>query len=280
MWDRLPAYGQDAGDEYLLLDPRRVQLYHNLCRQAGVDSELRTLPDVWEHERLGALLARNARLIATARDNLLNIHRLLARRTHVFILTDTEPRVLDLVAATEVNNACVRIGLCPGACLSERSCGTNAAAIALRQHEPVAMRGLQHYCKLFHDWLQIAAPIIGETGELLGSIVLAVPAAGDLAEKFALVTLYAWRLQACMHAADTAPSVTPQALPLTARQRHIGTLLVAGFSYKKIAASLGITPRTVESHIENMRKSLHVRTTLELVVLLTSSGIRADKLQT
>lgn len=280
MWNQLPAYGQETGDEYLLLDPRRVQLYHNLCRQAGVDPGLRTLPDVWVHERLDALLARNVRLIAAARDDLLNIHRMLARRTHAFILTDAEPRVLDLIAATEVSNACMRLGLCPGAGLSERSCGTNAAAIALRQRELVAMRGPQHYCLLFHDWLQIAAPIIGETGELLGSIILAVPAAADLAEKFALLTLCAWRLQACMLTADTAPSVTPQALPLTPRQRHIGTLLVAGFSYKKIAASLGITPRTVESHIENMRKSLRVRTTLELVVLLTSSGIRADRLQT
>lgn len=276
MWNQLPAYGPETGDEYLLLDSRRVRRYHDLCRQVGVDPGLSTLPDVWTHGQLDVLLARNVPLISAARDDLLSIHRLLARRTHAFILTDSEPRILDLVAATEVSHACAQIGLGPGACLSERSCGTNAAAIALLQREPVALRGPQHYCRLFHGWSQIAAPIIGQTGELLGSVVMAVPAEVELADKFALITLCAWRLQESMLTMDSAPSVSPRALALTTRQRHIGTLLVAGFSYKKIAATLGITPRTVESHIENMRIRLGMRTTMQLVVLLTSSGIRAE----
>ena len=110
MWNQLPAYGQETGDEYLLLDNRRVRRYHELCRQVGVDPDLSTLPDVWTQDQLDVLLARNVPLISAARDDLLSIHRLLARRTHAFILTDSEPRILDLVAATEVSHACAQIG--------------------------------------------------------------------------------------------------------------------------------------------------------------------------
>ena len=60
---------------------------------------------------------------------------------------------------------------------------------------------------------------------------------------------------------------------LTLRQREILRLLVDGNSAKQIAASLGISPRTVEFHKYSMMETLGVKTTAELIRVALQSGI-------
>ncbi|WP_422627613.1 helix-turn-helix domain-containing protein [Rhodococcus sp. (in: high G+C Gram-positive bacteria)] len=51
---------------------------------------------------------------------------------------------------------------------------------------------------------------------------------------------------------------------MTARERHIAELASAGYSSRDIAAMLGISPRTVDNHLQRVYDKLHVRSRREL----------------
>ncbi len=51
------------------------------------------------------------------------------------------------------------------------------------------------------------------------------------------------------------------------RQKAVLDLVISGFEYKEIAAQIGISARTVESHMEQMRLKANARTTAQLVAM-------------
>jgi DNA-binding NarL/FixJ family response regulator len=53
--------------------------------------------------------------------------------------------------------------------------------------------------------------------------------------------------------------------PLTTRQREVLQLIAEGYTMKEVAAVLGISPRTAETHKYEIMQVLGVRTTAELV---------------
>lgn len=62
---------------------------------------------------------------------------------------------------------------------------------------------------------------------------------------------------------------------LTSRQREILQLLAEGRSAKEIAATLGISPRTVEFHKYQMMESLRLQSSAELIHYAIKQGIVA-----
>lgn len=54
-------------------------------------------------------------------------------------------------------------------------------------------------------------------------------------------------------------------LPLTPREQSIVQLLVKGYTCKQIGRELGISPRTVETHLDNAKHKLDVKTRAELI---------------
>ncbi len=60
---------------------------------------------------------------------------------------------------------------------------------------------------------------------------------------------------------------------LTPRQREILQLFAEGRSAKEIAATLGISARTVEFHKYQMMESLHIQNSAELIHFAIKHGI-------
>lgn len=65
---------------------------------------------------------------------------------------------------------------------------------------------------------------------------------------------------------------------LTIREQEVLELLVRGYSYKKIAAELGISPRTVEVHRNRCMLKLQLSTTMEMVSIVTAYYSQHDEL--
>lgn len=59
---------------------------------------------------------------------------------------------------------------------------------------------------------------------------------------------------------------------LTGRESEILELIADGLSAKETAQSIGIAPRTVERHIENLRLKMRARNRVHLVVRAISEG--------
>ena len=68
---------------------------------------------------------------------------------------------------------------------------------------------------------------------------------------------------------------------LTARERQVMELIAGGTHYRDIAATLGISPRTVEGHKARVMDKLQVRSVTELVHLLlgTTPATKAGNLK-
>ncbi len=62
---------------------------------------------------------------------------------------------------------------------------------------------------------------------------------------------------------------------LTEREREVLRLIAAGRTNKQIAAELGISPRTVETHRQSLMRKLQLHTVAELTRLALESGLLA-----
>jgi len=60
---------------------------------------------------------------------------------------------------------------------------------------------------------------------------------------------------------------------LTAKETEVLGNLANGLSVKEIARRLGLTPKTVQSHRNSLRKKLRVRTDVELCLIAIKAGL-------
>ena len=61
-------------------------------------------------------------------------------------------------------------------------------------------------------------------------------------------------------------------ITLTEREREVLRCIAAGLSSKQCAQQLGIAPRTVERHVENLRNKLNARNKPHLVAKALTGG--------
>lgn len=59
---------------------------------------------------------------------------------------------------------------------------------------------------------------------------------------------------------------------LTAREREILQFVAAGLSAKQVAQEIGIAPRTVERHIENLRHKMRARNKTHMIAKAVALG--------
>jgi len=147
-------------------------------RDAKVLSERPSLqrPD---NQRLMAHRKRRNKLIRTADIYLRQFPDLLQCRRYSIALVDEDGIVLLLYCDSTTR----RIPLFfEGADWSEHKIGTNGAGTALATQQPVVISGTQHYCRQFHEWTCIAAPIKIAPDKIIGALNISVP--NNLAQPF------------------------------------------------------------------------------------------------
>lgn len=292
MWDRLPHYLRLCRHRFLASDSR-ILASHERCRRAGIDPESSTIRAISSGDDLGKLLHEQRALIGRAWEVFTEVHPLLHNRSALFILADRHLQVLEIYSAPEVICRCADLGIRPGASLTETSCGTNAVAMAAYLREPSIIQGTQHYSRIFHDWSCVAVPILDENGEQSGFVDISLSATDDLGDALALASLMADKLTnierpLSVPTLDTLAAPHGRVIngrkfkPISTTQKSILAALQNGMSCKQIAVQLDMSPRTVESHLEKLRKKFGAKTTIHLIAMLmeeqTSTAEGADKL--
>ena len=72
---------------------------------------------------------------------------------------------------------------------------------------------------------------------------------------------------------------TPGAGTLTPRQREVVSLIAEGRTMKEVAAALGLSPRTVETHKYQVMQALGLQTTADLIRYALEHGLTAPPRQ-
>ena len=133
----------------------------------------------------------------------------------VVTVTDATGRILaewgdqaTLTRATDSN-------LAPWFCWSESAAGTNGMGTALEAHGPVSIRGAEHWCRAFHNWVC--------AGIAVRDVVTREP--------IAVLNISCWRSQLPASAAGwLANAVTMTQHTLKRRARNSGAELVAAYT--------------------------------------------------
>lgn len=276
MWERFPHL-KESESRFLPSD-RRLVASHKLCEDAGVPRERQRLDVDLSETQIDRFLSPYSPWVNRARKIFADAHRAFLDGSYTLILTNEYARILEVYSAPEVVRGCHGIGLRAGASLAERESGTNAVALALRYREPVILRGAQHFCRMFNDWYCVAVPVARADGRVVGCVDLSAGHEVDAGEKLSLVMQLAARLGTIMDElnGDRHPSRIidlDSSRPLSSRQHAILSLVARGHVGKEIAARLGVSRRTVESHLEKLRKRFGAKTTTELLMKLRRDSV-------
>ncbi|MGI5254580.1 LytTR family transcriptional regulator DNA-binding domain-containing protein [Actinacidiphila glaucinigra] len=148
----------------------------------------------------------------------------------VVTVADATGRIL---AAWGDHATLVRAGDCnlaPWFCWSERAVGTNGTGTALEAHGPVSIRGAEHWCRAFHNWVC--------AGIAVRDVVTGEP--------IAVLNVSCWR-GGLPPAVESwlASAVTMTRYPLKSRARDSGAELVA--AYTQARATTGAALAAVDT---------------------------------
>ncbi|WP_245963138.1 helix-turn-helix transcriptional regulator [Thermodesulfitimonas autotrophica] len=150
------------------------------CRASGVLPELARPRKILPPARLTSRLKANAALLTLVERFITPVGFTSPQRSYIYILCDKDLVALKIFAAADVLAATEKAGVKPGTVFTEASCGTNALALAREHQRLVAIRGEQHYCRLFKDWWCVASPLKDPEGEILGYLDISMHAEKEL----------------------------------------------------------------------------------------------------
>lgn len=232
--------------------------------------------DVLQGRRLQEFLARYRHYTGFARLAMTGIAHYLSEGTIVHF-TDAGGRIV-LASGEQVDGDLFEVGTS----LNEASVGTTAVSLALRYKEPVAICGAEHFWPRLHDWSCFASPVVSYDNRLLGCVTISCPAAGYQGDKLAVSSLLARQIETLMSDSEAverararkgAVSPAPAANLLTGRQQAVLSLFARGLSYKEVGRRLGISPKTVEGHLNAICDKFELKTRRECISKAVELGL-------
>jgi DNA-binding NarL/FixJ family response regulator len=194
-------------------------------------------------EGLGALLGEEFNLVGSVRDGLALIEAVPRLCPDAIVADLSMPKMNGLEAIREL-----------------RRQGSGAKVVVLTMHADahIAVEAFRSGATAYVLKDSAGEELIAAVHEVLhGGTYVTPTIAGDV--------------QAALAQADQEPST--RSLGLTRRQREVLTLIAAGRTMKEIAAALGVSARTAESHKYQMMEALGVRTTADLVRYAVQIGL-------
>lgn len=278
LWPLQPESAAIEDSDGHIADSRRR------CQAAGLNPDLGKLTKQLNDAQLTSFLERHTSSCAFSHLLFSDIYSDLNDRKYLIILTDDMSRVITLHSSSEIlNNATGKMGMRAGVSLSEEDCGTNAVALALRHRQPMAVRGEQHYCRLFQSCFAVAVPVMDVQRQPQFCVAIFTCHDAVLAEKVALTKFIAKEIENFTRSASYSSHASgsggnsqhsAEIAGLTARQLQVLVLFAKGMSYKQIARRLGISSvKTVEEHLDAVRSKLHAGRRRECIQKAMALGL-------
>ena len=246
----------------------KLEASYNHCRSLKVSAELAKPQKVIPKTAFIPRLKDNSLFLAAAEQVITPHHYARPQIDHIYILCDPELVTLKIFATPKVlvtlEEACIK----PATVFTEESCGTNALALARKNNRIIAIRGEQHYCKIFKDWWCVAGPVKNLSGKILGFLDISLHANKDLVSTVALLRTLIEAIEnihsqlSFFQAGQKIllqPSLPPEIeQKLSRRQQEILQFLASGLTYKEIADKCFLSIQTVKTHCRNIYRRVSV----------------------
>ena len=270
----MALFSKDSGPpDYgvYLCSPAELEASYDRCRALRVPPELDKPQQILPKTLLDPRLAKNALLLTAAGQVITPHHYSGPQDNHIYILCDPELVALKIFAAPGILVTAEEAGVKPGTVFTEESCGTNALALAREHQRFLAIRGEQHYCRLFKDWWCVASPVKDPAGKTVGFLDISLHAEKELGLAVALLQTLVARIEDGFLLAELRPRQKNDGVPaafllppevaekLTTREREVLELLLCGLSSNEIAARLHLSVSTVEDYRKQIYQKLGVR---------------------
>lgn len=141
------------------------------CSRKEVKKSNTAITKTIAEEDLKCKICENEKLIKIFNKITENLIRKFSLHKCIFTLVDKKTYVLAVNYPQKSDNDLIKINV--GDCLAEESCGTNAVALCVKEKEEFFLKGEDHYCQLFHNYLSFALPIkvIGRIKGFLGIFI-------------------------------------------------------------------------------------------------------------
>ena len=244
------------------------------CRSSGVLKSLQCLQAALPEAALGALLRQNTLLLSACEIVINQGVRATENSSYIFILCDPGLVCLKIYASHKTLEKLAETGIRPGTVFTEESCGTNALALAREHNRLVAVKGEQHYCRLFKEWWCVAAPVKDDRGSILGYLDVSTHESGQLELTLPLLELLlaAAKRELQFLALSSSATEKTSLLPLagtkddlTLREKEVLLLLASRLTSKEMANELDLSVETVRTHRRNIYRKLGRELVLDFI---------------
>lgn len=140
------------------------------CRSAGLDASVSLEFEPIGRARECECRDRHEELRRIAAPAAMRLAAAVVAARHMVLVTDADGIVVSAFGDLSRVSRTLRLLARPGVDLSERSCGTNSMGTALRERQPVAVTGREHYCQSIAHFVCMAAPLFLPDGTIAGTI--------------------------------------------------------------------------------------------------------------
>jgi transcriptional regulator of acetoin/glycerol metabolism len=145
------------------------------CRNAGIDPYAERSAFLLPRAELDQLLRKHQELIDVARPFMGKLYQFVASSLFVVVLCDERGYLMESIGDPEVIREARAINFSRGASWAEEEIGNNGVGTVLFLGRPFQVSGCEHYCLKEHPWTCSGAPILSETGQVIGVLEMSGP---------------------------------------------------------------------------------------------------------
>ncbi|ATW28766.1 sigma-54-dependent Fis family transcriptional regulator [Candidatus Formimonas warabiya] len=141
-------------------------------RNCKVNPYMESLGFYLNPKDFSALMKEKKRLIETTSAYIKNFIPLLTASDYLMCLTDEHGVILLVEGSEKEIESFAKIDVRPSVILSEELVGTTAHALCIHHRKPVQLIGPYNYCIVLQDNISSATPILDESGDVIGTLVV------------------------------------------------------------------------------------------------------------
>ncbi len=161
--DNVFGYSSDKHDEIIKRSHERSEFY-------GIDKGIVTSRKILNKEEVSSHIKENVELIRVAAPFIKILYDFLRNSGFFIVLTDREGCILNKIGDVKILAAANELNMVMGAYMDEKSIGTNAMGIAIKEDMPIQVSAKEHFITAYHRWTCSAAPIHDGAGNIIGTL--------------------------------------------------------------------------------------------------------------